>query len=119
MATKFASHYRQDGEKTLKRVSLGDSDNTIEGGAVLWVQDTALTGERTITVMDWDKTRHAEYTSALQPHVMIKCAVNASVNNLVIADTGATTLFTFDGDHSSTPAYLVLRVTDAGAWELA
>lgn len=119
MAVKYASFYKRDHNKSLNRVSLGDSDNTVEGSAVTWVQDTALTAARTITVRDFDQSRHGEYDDKLYPKLVIKCAVDASVNNLVVADTAAAVLFTFAADYSVTPAYCVLRLDSVGDWELA
>ena len=120
MANLVASSYKTKSNYTLDRVSLGDSDNTIEGADVVFVQDTALTGERTVTVRNYDRARYGEYGPGVnKPVIIIKNAVAANVNNLVIKDVAGNTLYTFSADNSVTPAYIALRLKDDLTWELA
>ena len=119
MANKYASLYKQTKSKTLDRVSLGDADNTIEGGGVVWHLDTAVTGARTLNIRDYDKTRHGEYDAQFKPHVVIKSSIDTSGNNVTVKNSGGSTLWTFAADNSSTSAYVVLRLKEDGDWELA
>lgn len=122
MANYYSSKYYTSRDKlTLDRsVNLPNADATIEGGMCTWVIGTALTAGRTYDVLKFSKGRYAEYPSVkeIKPHIIIKCAVNTAANNATIT-SGGSTLFTFAADYSVTPAYVVLRLTDTGTWELA
>ena len=118
MATKTASFNRVEDLNILDRVSLGDSDNTIEGGEVVWALDTAVTGARDLTVRTFDKSRMGEFPNK-KPCILIKCGIDCSVNNVTLKNAAGGTLYTFNSDCSVTAIYVALRLTAAGAWELA
>jgi hypothetical protein len=120
MAYYYTKEYEQIATHILDRVTLDEGDHTVEGGGVVWVTSTNIRGQTdSITVRDWDSSRFGEYDKKFKPHVIIKCANDASANNCLVKDTDGNTLYTFDTDCSATPKYCVLRLTDAGAWELA
>ena len=122
MAKYYASDYlyRHDTKRMGRSDSLPDADSTIEGGVCTWLLGTALTGARTITLASYDSGRHGEYFGHEKPVVLVKCAVDCSVNNAVIKDADGSTLFTFATDCSVTPKYVAFRLNQAGtAWELA
>lgn len=101
---------------------------TIEGNLSTWNITTAA-AEYTITVAEYDSTRRSQYRTDIngQPIIVIKCAVDTDTFNvLVVSSDGAgstTTHMTFDGDYSSTPRYLALRLTEGAdgtyIWEAA
>lgn len=120
MATSYvASNYFTTGSDLLNDVTLGDDDNTVEGGAVMWVLGTAVTAARSLIVQKYDAGRHGEYDHKRKPHILIKSAVATNVNNVTVEYPSGTTLYTFAADNSVTPAYCILSLTDAGNWELA
>lgn len=123
MANYFSSKYYVNRDKlTLDRSeNLPNANASIEGGMCTWVVGTALTATRTYTVLNFSKGRYSQYPSVkeIKPHIMIKCAVDTSVNNAIIADAAGSTIFTFAADYSVTPAYVVLRLSTTNTWELA
>ena len=125
MANLYSSSYKTESNNILDTVSLGSVANTIEGGAVLWDADeTSIATAPDITVRDYDKGRYGEYDfggegADLKPHIIIKGSANFSTYNVDVNNADGDTLYTFSGDHSSTPIYVVLKLTAAGAWELA
>jgi hypothetical protein len=121
MARFHSSLYEQVSNDILDRVTISSiGDNEVEGGGVVWVADTDIRGSiDSITVLDYDQSRHSCYDKHFKPHVIIKNNQNCSVNNMTVKDFAGNTLFTFAADNSATPAYCVLRLTTARAWELA
>lgn len=103
---------------------------TIEGNLATWDIST-VGGTYTVTVKEYDTGRRSQYRTDIngQPTVVIKCSSNCSVSNVAVKSSdgagGTTTHYTFAADYSSTPRYLVLRLSaTAGAdgtrlWEAA
>lgn len=118
MALLYASMTDQRKTDTLQSVSLGDSDNTIEGDRVLWDCDTEPTAARTLTVRPFDSSRHGEYQDTKKPCVKIKCHADCSSYEITVKDADANTLYTFTENRSVTPIYICLHLTATGGWEL-
>lgn len=118
MTTYHASNYDVAHRKivTAKKVPTGDI--TLEGDLVVWEVDETLSSEKTITLIKQDSSRASEYRLNKKPLLVIKNSSKADVNNVVVKYDGST-LYTFAADNSSTSAYAVFKLTDAGAWQLA
>jgi len=129
MATLKTSTYQSVSNDRLDRISLGNVTQNLEGGGVVWdVDSVALATAATITVMHYDQSRYGEYCYGgtkldRKPHIIIKGSANFTTYNVTIKDEDANTLYTFAADYSSTPIYVVLRLTNADrntvSWELA
>ena len=121
MATKRASDFRLDHSLSLERVSLPDEDNLIEGGDIVFNLDAAVTAARALVLRKYDRGRYGEFKPGQnqKPHMIVKCSVDCSVNNVTVEYPDSTTLYTFDTDCSTIPKYVVFRVNDDGDWELA
>jgi hypothetical protein len=119
MANFYSHDYVNLNSTALARVTLGATDCTVEGSNVVFVVSGTHSAEQTVTVRDFDKTRLGCFNPEVKPTVLFKCTADCSVNHAVIKTVSGTTLFTFATDASATPTYCALRITDAGAWELA
>ena len=105
----------------LTRMTVPDEDTTIEGGDIGIWNLTAPTGARTVTIRNYDATRFAQYASDFpkKPHIMIRSAVDCSVNNVTVKNEAGTTLHTFDADNSADTEYAICRLTSTKLWEAA
>ena len=106
-------------DSTLDRANLGDTALNIVGGGVVWVIDDADVA--TVTVQNYDYSQYGQFRFGIKPHIIVKCTVDCSVNNVAVNDFDGNTLYTFDTDCSLIPKYVVLRKkeSDATSWELA
>ena len=106
----------------LDRYDLGAVDCTIEGGpSVCWYFTGILKSDFTISVRDYDQSRHGEYDNAhFKPHIMIKSMADCSFGGACyVKDMAGNTLFTFNTNNINTPAYCVLRLNTSRVWETA
>jgi hypothetical protein len=98
--------------------------STIVGGADgVWDVTTAAAAW-TLTVENYDEGMYAQWVKAPnKPYVIIKCSCDTSVFNVTVNDEGGTTLYTFAGNYSVTPIYIVLTLDVATngfhTWKLA
>lgn len=121
MARFHSGLYERVSNDILDRVTISSiGDNEVEGGGVVWVAATDIRGSiDSITVLDYDQSRHSCYDKHFKPHVIIKNTQDCSSSNMTVKDSAGTTLFTFAANNTVNPAYCVLRLTTARAWELA
>jgi len=117
MAVYTADTYYHGHKEPIDEATLPNADATFEGDRIVWDIGTTLTGARTFTIRNYDKSRHSCYRGQ-KPCVVVKCSVDASVNNAAIDDEGGTTLFTFSTDCSGTAKYVAFTIDSVGDWEL-
>lgn len=116
MAVLNASEGRaSDRSKTIARQNI-TAATTIVGGDCVWNISTIGAGGYAVTVNPIDMSQYNQWrNSELQPVVIIKCAADASANNVTIESSdgaaGTTTHYTFAADYSVTPRYVVLRIS--------
>lgn len=119
MANAFASSYYVKNERSRREVAIS-ADTTCEGDAVVWVSDTAGAD---ITLAKWDNGRYGEYMDVLNPLIVVKCTSDSSSTNTLVKSEDGTTIWTFSGDHSSTPAYAAFRLVtgsyNTASWRVA
>ena len=108
--------HRQISNDILDRYNLLTGTHEIEGGGVTWVISETIDE---VTVLDYDQSRHGCYDKQFKPHVIIKNITDCSVGNCLVKNMAGATLFTFAANNTVNPAYCVLRLTTARAWELA
>lgn len=119
MANAFSSSYFVKNEKSRREATVS-VDTTCEGDRVVWVSDTAGAD---VTLAGWDNTRHGEYIDPLSPLIVVKCTSDSSSTNTLVKSEDGTTIWTFSGDHSSTPAYAAFRLVtgsyNTASWRVA
>lgn len=119
MANAFASSYFVKNERPRRQATIS-VDTTCEGDSVTWVSDTAGAD---ITLAKWDNGRYGEYIDVMNPLIVVKCTSDSSSTNTLVKSEDGTTIFTFSGDHSSTPAYAAFRLVagsfNTASWRLA
>jgi hypothetical protein len=125
MATQnlYASQFNNLHSPTKARATCDGAtytDFVVEGSLAVWTVSGALGAATDVFVRDYDSSRNANYLrESEQPVIVIKCASDASVNNVLVKSEAGSTLYTFATDCSATPKYCVLRLKTDGAWELA
>jgi hypothetical protein len=103
---------------------------TVEGNKVTWIVGTpAGQAGYTLTVAEYNKTRTSQYTDDYQPILVVKCVGDCSSYNVPVVSSdgagGTTTHYTFAANYTSTPRYLVLRLSATNGadgsllWEVA
>ena len=117
----YASSSFVPNEKSRREVTV-TAASTVEGDKVVWVTGTA--GYH-ITVARWSASRAGEYVDVNNPLIVIKNTADCSggaTDTLVKSEDG-TTLYTFDGNNSSTPGYVALRLVtgtmEVASWRVA
>lgn len=117
MTRYHADIFRQVSDDQLDRVNLPTAtSHDVEGGGVTWVISETI---GSVTVLDYDQSRHGCYDKKFKPHIIIKNITNCSQDNCLVKNMAGDTLFTFNANNAAVPAYCVLRLTDCRAWELA
>lgn len=116
----MADYYAKDGKnegntrKTIARKNL-TATAKIEGTDVIW-NISAAASAFNITVRPYVPTRTSQFTlNNQQPVLVIKCSADCSANNVAVLSSdgagGTTTHYTFAADYSTTPRYVVLRIS--------
>lgn len=120
---RYSSDYEVLNTKQLDEAFLGDVGQLVEGGGVCWVIDQTFSGGITHVIRNYDSSRQGEYKYShvpqLKPHVIFKCICDCRSNNVSIALEDGTIIYVFNGLYVGCPLYVVARLTDARAWELA
>lgn len=122
MARYYTNEYYREGtDGVLNRATITIGDHYVEGGGLVWVAAHNIAGfVESITLLNYDSTRAAQYRFGTHPHIIIKNTQDSSGTNLVIKNMAGNTLYTFAANNSVTPAYVVFRIDGTTKnWELA